>query len=635
MNHSDGKENRRGAPAATWAVLLVLVMILSGLPSVSAVDTDNPYVKSHSPFDMEGDVDILTNIDIVFSEAVKSESLENHITIKDNRGFNVAKIVSYNEFTDTAICTPLEHLRYTTNYIVIVSKFVQDLAGNHLRESVRFSFNTTREKVPPEVSFTSPYDNESDVSIGSNITVVFTEEMDTESLLNGMVIVDSGAERVIGNITPAFDGMSMTFDPLYNLVFGEEYTITVRQTVKDLVGNNMAQDYVFTFNAQLEKIRPRVVTIDLDKAEDVPRDVKLHVTFSEPMNTTSLVDSVLIKDPDLEEVDVTHNYIAANYTLVVIPKVDLVYQTRYAVIVTTQPQDLAGNILDKEYKTNFTTVAIPQQPPTLNSWTPPEDSFNWYESVAGAAEFFVEAEDPNYDILLYTWSVNGVVKEGENAPTFQFFPQPGSEGAYLIQVEVSDGLTAPVRHHWIIEVIPSERETEKEEEHPLFTWRYAILILVIIIVTTLLSVKYFLLMDRRREILARTRRRLRPLQLRKAGPKKPPTYEEMYLRADGVYSKTTPEFKPIAAPSGGTVRGATTKEARVDTGAVISEAPQLLEAKEVEITKATVGPYSTAAPELAKQKPKVPGVRTCPKCGGKVIEAAHGRYWCDVCGFIT
>ena len=48
---------------------------------------------------------------------------------------------------------------------------------------------------------------------------------------------------------------------------------------------------------------------------------------------------------------------------------------------------------------------------------------------------------------------------------------------------------------------------------------------------------------------------------------------------------------------------------------------------------AKVGPYATPAPELTK-KTRAPGVLICSKCGKKAIEAAHGRLWCDTCGFV-
>jgi ribosomal protein S27AE len=164
-----------------------------------------------------------------------------------------------------------------------------------------------------------------------------------------------------------------------------------------------------------------------------------------------------------------------------------------------------------------------------------------------------------------------------------------------------------------------------------FNWFYLAIIVVLVVILALMSFGYIQLMDRKREILARTRRRLRPLSFKKVKPvEKPPTYEEMYLRADGVYAKKSLEFKPVAAPGGGTVKGKAGTEATT-TGTVMGEAPQLIEAKEIKIETAKVGPYTTAAPEL--KKTHAPGAKVCPTCGKKAIEAAHGRLWCDSCGF--
>ena len=90
-------------------------------------------------------------------------------------------------------------------------------------------------------------------------------------------------------------------------------------------------------------------------------------------------------------------------------------------------------------------------------------------------------------------------------------------------------------------------------------------------------------------------------------------------------------MRPFAAPGGSKVRTKAGEEAVVD-GEFMGEAPKLLKAEGVEIRRAEAGPYTTAAPEL--KKTRAPGALVCPKCGQKAIEAAHGRVWCDTCGFV-
>jgi methionine-rich copper-binding protein CopC len=600
------------------------------MPGAFALDTEKPYVESFTPGDGLQGVEIDAVISIDFSEDIRPSNLDSHITLKDGRGFLISKRVDYSNLTTRAILTPMEPLKYSMMYIVQVSTFIQDLAGNPLRAPVMWTFNTTKEKVAPQVISTTPANNERDVAINSTVNVLFSEEMDVESLRTGLVVHDSYDNPVIGNTTPAKDGMGISFDPLFSYGYGETFRATVLKTVKDLAGNTMAEDYVFMFKVQLEQIPPRVVNlVPVDQSQFVNRNVRVTVTFSEPMNSTSLAGTVTIKDISDEEIPTTPQYNADNYTLTIKPDQPLEYQTLYTVSIMTLAQDLAGNILDREYFTTFTTEPLPQQAPRIVSRIPPEDTFSWYEGIA--ASFTIEATDPNDDILVYTWMVNGEVAEGETFNEYNFYPEPGSEGSYKIQVEIFDGVSAPVSHFWIIDVVaPAATNGDDGTLIGPFKWWVLDLIIVLVVASSIMAFGYFRLMDRRSEILARTRRRLRPLTLKRAGPPKPPSYEEMYLRQDGVYAEKSPEFKPMAAPVGGTVKGKAASEATVET--VMGDAPQLIEAKEVEVRRADVGPYATAAPELAKTK--IPGALVCPKCGKKAIEAAHGRIWCDTCGFI-
>jgi methionine-rich copper-binding protein CopC len=611
-------------------LVLSLVMLMGALPA-SAEDSEKPYVTNFSPADGAQSVEIDAVITIDFSEDIKSFSLDSQITMKDGRGFQVAKRVDYTNISYHVILTPFEPLKYSMLYVVSVSPYITDLANNPLREPIQWTFNTTKEKTPPQVVSTSPNNDATRVNINTSIKVTFSEEMDTESLRTGIVLHDSQMNPVIGNTTPAVDGTSVDFDPLFAFGYGQVYTVTVLQTVKDLAGNTMTEDIIFSFTVQLEQIKPRVVDIDWDRRDQVvTRNTRIFVTFSEPMNSTSLAETVFLTDPSLENVPTTPQYNADNYTLIIKPDTPLDYQTLYDITVKQNAQDLAGNFLDKEYFDSFTTEELPQQQPQIFERTPNEDEFSWYEGIA--VTFIVGADDPNGDILVYAWEVNGEVKDGETFAEYVFYPEPGSEGAYKVEVSVMDGVTAPAEHFWIVNVVRSDPTDNGSPGTEPFNWTYMLIIIALVVIIAVISIGYLSLMDRKKEILARTRKRLRPLTMkRKAAVEKPPTYEEMYLRADGVYAKKSPEFKPVSAPAGARTKTRAAGEAVVQ-GPVMGESPQLLKADEVEVRSAKVGPYSTDAPEL--RKTGAPRGLVCPKCGQKAIEAAHGRVWCDTCGFV-
>jgi methionine-rich copper-binding protein CopC len=620
------------AVSTAATLLVVLALLVTSVPPAQAVDDVKPYVVAHSPADAAKDVDINSPITIDFSENVRSDNLASYITLKNSKGFIVPKRMEYDNVTYRVTLLPYEPFQYSTLYIVIVSQLIQDLAGNSLVRAVQWTFNTTHEKIPPTVKSTTPTNGAYDVSINATVTVLFSEAMDLTSL--SMDMRDPQDTPIIGNLTKAEDATSMSFKPLFALGYGLVYRVTVPRTCKDLAGNLMTSDFIFNFTAQLEKIKPRVIRLEpIDGSVLVARDVSIVVAFSEPMNATSLAGSVTVTDPKGNTVPITPYYSQTEYVLTVRPDQPLRYQTLYTVTALTVAKDLAGNPLDREYVVTFTTVPIPQQSPEITGWSPPDDRFNWYEGQA--APFNVSASDPNGDILVYTWRVNGDVKEGETFNSFNFYPEPGSAGSYKIEVEVSDGLTAPAKHYWIVDVVPPEKDHGGNKAGPkIFTGRVIGGLVLVGILSACLIYYYLYLMDRKREILARTRRRLRPLRFSKeVDQKPPPTYEELYLRPDGIYNKPSPGFKPMAPPVP-TTFGGVGKMATVDTAPVMGEAPKLIDAKEVEVRKGGVGPYMTDAPEISKRPVGKTALRACPKCGGKLTIAAHGRLWCDQHGWV-
>ena len=621
---------KRRLPAMGVLVLSLLLLTMGSVPA-SAADTEKPYVTKFTPVDGAGNVEIDAVVTLDFSEDVRSTNLDSHITLKDGRGFQVDKRVDYSNLSYRAIVTPTEPLKYSMLYVVSVSSFIVDIAGNPLREPLQWTFNTTKEKTPPQVVSTTPSDGKTGVNINSTIDVTFSEEMDMDSLRTGIVVHDSLDNPVIGNTTPSLDGLSVTFDPLFAYGYGQTYHATVLTTVKDLAGNNLVEEHTFSFTVQMEQIRPRVVNVEpVDQSQFVKRNTRVAVTFSEPMNSTSLANTIVIRDPGLDVVPITPQYNAENYTLVVRPDTPLEYQTLYTITVKQEAMDLAGNMLDREYTSSFTTERLPQQPPQISQRVPGEDEFNWYEGIA--ITFNVMASDPNDDILVYQWEVNGEVREGETFNEFIFYPEPGSEGSYMVRVSVMDGITAPVQHFWIVHVVESGPGEENGTDSEPFNWTLMGIILILVILVGVMIYGYWSLMERKQEILARTRRRLRPLSFKKkVEVEEPPTYEEMYLRADGVYSKKSPEFRPVKAPGGRRTTTRAGQEATVE-GKVMGEAPKLVKADGVEVRRAEAGPYTAAAPELKKRR--APGALVCPKCGQKAIEAAHGRLWCDTCGFV-
>lgn len=110
---------------------------------------------------------------------------------------------------------------------------------------------------PPSVVSITPPDNATGVGISTEVVVVFSERIDPESASNGLQVYRANGRRVNGFIKADSNFISFTpdsTDACFNTVrvFGYETTYTARVTtnVKDLVGNRLTKEFVWSFTTE-------------------------------------------------------------------------------------------------------------------------------------------------------------------------------------------------------------------------------------------------------------------------------------------------------------------------------------------------------------------------------------------------
>lgn len=110
----------------------------------TSADTTPPTVSSTSPADAEVDVAVGANVTITFSEAMRLSTVSDPGAYAFSKadGTAVAFAVSYNDGTHTVTLNPSSDLAAASVYIVHVTTFVQDLAGNRLAANHVFNFTT-------------------------------------------------------------------------------------------------------------------------------------------------------------------------------------------------------------------------------------------------------------------------------------------------------------------------------------------------------------------------------------------------------------------------------------------------------------------------------------------------------------
>ncbi len=103
---------------------------------------------------------------------------------------------------------------------------------------------TPGDTTPPTVSSPAPANGAADVPAGAVVSATFSEAMDPATVTAAQFTLSNG---VTGSV--AYDAAShvVTFTPDATLSYGTTYTATITKGVKDLAGNALTADYLWSF----------------------------------------------------------------------------------------------------------------------------------------------------------------------------------------------------------------------------------------------------------------------------------------------------------------------------------------------------------------------------------------------------
>jgi hypothetical protein len=225
-----------------------------------------PFVTQTEP-DFNG-LGVATNASLImtFSEAMDASTFDlgsvNLSYVGGNGVTNVPGKVAY--LRKSATFNPDAELLPNTEYTVVISKNVTDLAGNGLSGNLgialpndyvwRFTTGDLRDQTPPTISATNPRDGAPNVALDQPINATFSEAMAQLSINSASFTLRQGPNRIAGSVT--VQGRTASFEPGVPLQAGLLYTATISHTVTDLAGNPLAgnqgagsSDYVWQFFA--------------------------------------------------------------------------------------------------------------------------------------------------------------------------------------------------------------------------------------------------------------------------------------------------------------------------------------------------------------------------------------------------
>ncbi|MBW2107666.1 MAG: PQQ-binding-like beta-propeller repeat protein [Deltaproteobacteria bacterium] len=245
---------------------------------------------------------------------------------------------------------------------------------------------------PPSVSGTDPARDALNVDVDTTITATFSEAMDPASITSGTFLVSQGGGIVSGTVN--YSGLSAVFTPDAALDYDASYQATITVSARDLAGNHLTSNHVWSFWTQSnpDAVPPVInATNPADGATDVGVGVSIMAQFSEAVDPATVTGATFLVSHGAAPVAGTIACDGATATFV--PTVPLDYNTAYTVSITTGVQDLAGNALEADYSWSFSTEQAPDiTPPAVESTSPAHSAADVGIAAAMAVTF---SEDMN------------------------------------------------------------------------------------------------------------------------------------------------------------------------------------------------------------------------------------------------
>jgi uncharacterized protein (TIGR02145 family) len=357
---------------------------ITGIDLITNKDITNPTVVSVTPPDLSRSQDV----GIRFSEPMDMATLikANCYLIKSGDSSPIGgNYTDLENETNGILFYPEEVLDYNTSYTLYITVGVTDLKGLHLVEPYTYSFTTgAGDANPPTIIGIIPSDEATGVLVDEKIVVSFSESMDKLTVQNSFTIIPDIAH------TFSWDNVNkiLTVTPLSNYTEGEPYNIAFSTGAEDMSGNAMENSVSSSFTV-VPAAPPTIKYLEPGQTltSGITAKTPVVADFSEPINTATVDETTfkLLKgESGGTPVTGAFEFLDGDRRVVFRPAVDLDYNQKYTIILTTGIQDvsLSRQNLQNDITVSFTTVDKPSKPEILFI-DPPSDHVGSVVTIGG------------------------------------------------------------------------------------------------------------------------------------------------------------------------------------------------------------------------------------------------------------
>lgn len=333
------------------AIVAMLVAVIMGGCKKDDDPAVRPRVILTNPISSATGVVLNGKVSAKFSAALSVASITSETFSLQQGTTAVAGTVS--AVDSTALFSPSANFLPNTTYTATLKTGVKDAAGTTLASNYVWTFTTgaAPDVTKPTATLTDPLNNATGVTLDHLVVVTFSEAMDATSITPVTFTLKQGTTAVAGLVTYA--ASKATFTPSSALSSNTVYTATITTGAKDLAGNTIAANYLFSFTTK--DTSPPIVnaTDPLNNATGVATNKAVTLTFSKPMDPLTITTSTFMLKQGTTAVAGTVSYSGntAKFTSSALLSASLVYTAT----VTIGAKDLSGNALAANTVWSFTT----------------------------------------------------------------------------------------------------------------------------------------------------------------------------------------------------------------------------------------------------------------------------------------
>jgi hypothetical protein len=217
--------------------------------------------------------------------------------------------------------------------------------------------------IPPTVTSVAPPNGSVGACPNGIITATFSKAMNPVTMnASTFTLAGPGSTPVAGTVSYNATSNTAIFTPASALAFSTLYTATVTTGARDVYGNALAANYVWSFTTGATTCLngpPTVISVAPPAgANGICPSTVIVATFSEAMNPSTInTTTFTLTGPGATAVAGAVTYDAPSHAATLTPTSPLATSTLYTATITSGAQDLFGNPLANNYVWTFTTSA--------------------------------------------------------------------------------------------------------------------------------------------------------------------------------------------------------------------------------------------------------------------------------------